>query len=240
MAKETKKITLRAKTYSPNSQIIELKKQVGQNFILRDPALSKESNELELFKETKYKSDENKNFKDKKVFDSVEIRIIAEQNDLILTNNVKVVKFDETATPKFTDIDTHEMKTPFVGNDKALDDLVQEAIFPYIVLTVEAASGEIFKNDLASICNDPKVKLEQKAEGEAFKAILEIDSAISNVDLSKLNAFEGSKQVLDANGNIIDTVSTVGFDATKDISFKIQVKFRGYEIEHKGSARVAV
>ena len=183
---------------------------------------------------------ENKGFKDKKVFDSVEIRIIAEQNDLILTNNMKVVKFDETATPKFTDIDTHEMKTPFVGNDKALDELVQEAIFPYLVLTVEAASGEVFKNDLASICNDPKVKLEQKAEGEAFKAILEIDSAISNVDLSKLNAFEGSKQVLDANGNIIDTVSTVGFDATKDISFKIQVKFRGYEIEHKGSARVAV
>ena len=88
------------------------------------------------------------------------------------------------------------MKTPFVGNDKALDDLVQEAIFPYLVLTVEGASGEVFKNDLASICNDPKVKLEQKAEGEAFKAMkTKEDRFIFFDSLSTLLIYNQSKSV---------------------------------------------
>ena len=235
---DKKRVTLKAKTYSPNSQIVVLKKEAGGNFILRDPALSKESTELELFKETKFKSDEKKNFKDKKVFDSVEIRIIAEHRDLVLSNSIKTIKFDETATPKFIDGDSHESKTPFVGNDRDLDLLLQRALLPFIVLSVEGSSGEVFKNDLASMQTDPKVKLEQKEEGETFKAKLEIDSEIANVDLSKLACFEGSKQTNDGKGSIIDTATTVGLDSTKDVTLKVQIKFRGYEIEHKGSTVV--
>jgi len=238
MTKERKTVKLKAKTYSPNSQIIVLKKPANSGFILRDPALSKESTELELFKETKFKSDEKKNFKDKKVFDSIEIRIIAEHRGLILSNFIKAIKFDETATPKFIDGDSHDSKTPFVGYDKALDALLGKALFPFIVLSVEGSSGESFKNDLASIQTDPQVKLVQKEEGETFKAKLEIDSEISNVDLSKLACFEGSKQTNDGKGTILDTVTTVGLDSEKEVSLKIQIKFRGYEVEHKGTTSV--
>ena len=231
-------ISLKAKNYTPNSQIIEIRKEVSGNYFLYDPATRKENTEIDLFKDTVFKSDENKDFKDKKEFTSVEFRIIAEQRGLVLHDSVKVVKFDETATPMFTDVATNETETAFDGIDPILEKTLQDAIFPFIVLSVSVPSGEVLKNDLASLKRDSFVKLVEKAEGESFKAKLELDNAINNVDLSKLRVFEGSKTNVDANGNIINSASTVGYDATKDITWKLQVKFRGFEIEDKGTAKV--
>jgi len=234
-----KVINLKAKNYTPNSQIVELRKKVTGTYELVEPATGKSNTEIKLFKDNFYKSDENKDFKDKKEFTSVEFRIIAEQKDLVLYDAIKVLKFDENATPMFTDVTTTETANNFVGIDSALDKALQDAVFPFIVLTVKVPSGEVLKNDLASLKRDSFVKLVEKAEGEAFTANLELDNAINQIDLSKLRVFEGSKTNVDADGHIINSASTVGYDASKDLTWKIQVKFRGFEIEDKGTARIS-
>jgi len=232
-------VNLKAKNYTPNSQIIEIIKKVGEGYLLKSPSTGKTNTELELFKDKNFKSDDFKNFKDKKEFTSVEFRIIAEQRDLVLVDSMKVIAFDASATPMFTDVATNETSNAFIGNDPALEKLYQDAIFPFIVLSVSIPSGEVLKNDLASLKRDSFVKLAEKAKGEAFTAMLELDNNINNVDLSKLRVFEGSKTVVDADSNIINSASTVGYDSTKDITWKLQVKFRGFEIEDKGTARVS-
>jgi hypothetical protein len=233
-----KVITLKAKNYTPNSQIVGIKKTTA-GFTLVNLGTSKENTELELFKDKSFKSDEIKDFKDKKEFTSVEFRIIEEQKDLVLVDSVKVIKFDETATPMFTEIATNEVNIPFSGNDEALDKLLQDAIFPFIVLKVKTPNGDALKNDIASLKRDTFVKLVQKAEGEAFTASLELDNAINQVDLSKLRVFEGSKMAIDANSNQVISASTVGYDSSKEINWKLQIKFRGFEVEDKGTAKVA-
>jgi len=233
-------VKLKMKNYNPNSQIIEVKISPLDGYLLSDPATGKTNTELELFKNKNFKSDENKDFKDKKEFTSVEFRIIAEQRNLILYDGMKVIKFDETATPMFTDVAEHETQKDFIGVDPALEKLVQDAIFPFIVLTVTVPGGEVLKNDLASLKRDSFVKIVQKAEGDSFSAMLELDNNVNNIDLAKLRIFEGSKSMINADNDVINSVSSVGYDSTKDITWKLQVKFRGFEIEDKGTAKVAV
>jgi len=232
-------VTLKMKNYNPNSQVIEIKKSSTGGYLLSDPATGKTNTELELFKNKNFKSDENKDFKDKKEFTSVEFRIIAEQRDLILHDSVKVIAFDKAAIPMFTDIAENETQKEFIGVDPALDKLVQDAIFPYVILTVNVPGGEVLKNDLASLKRDSFVKLVQKEKGDAFSAMLELDNNINNIDLSKLRIFEGSKSFVNADNDIINSVSAVSYDATKDITWKLQVKFRGFEIEDKGTVKVS-
>ena len=80
----------------------------------------------------------------------------------------------------------------------------------------------------------------KKEKGDSFSAKLELDNAINEIDLSKLRIFEGSKSFANADNDIINSVSSVSYDATKEITWKLQVKFRGFEIEDKGTVKVSV
>jgi len=230
-------VKLKTKNYTPNSQIVEIKKAGSGGFLLVEPATGKSNTELELFQNKNFKSDEKKDFKDKKFFRSVEFRLIASAQDLVLYNQIKTLAYDAAGTPKYTQVSSEEVETEFVGNDAALDKLIQDAIFPYIILNVKVPSGEILKNDLASLKRDSFVKLVEKEKGETFNASLELDNAINDIDLSKLRVFEGSKTSHAPNGNLVDVASTLGY-AVKDITWRLQVKFRGFEIEDKGTATV--
>ena len=68
----------------------------------------------------------------------------------------------------FTEIGENESEKEFIGVDPALDKLVQDAIFPFVVLTVDVPGGEVLKNDLASLKRDSFVKLVQKRKRRFF------------------------------------------------------------------------